>query len=164
MNRITLLALTTSLLLTACDLTKKCYCLETFNAVDYVDGYCVQLSRKDIIEKIYVICLPNNPDADPEDYEYEITWNKNINTKNYTFVGGLEGKTVTDVFRVKDNTLRINVTGACLDQEATFGYLKISFEEFKSHGKASEDSTLYAYFAIGDSSDIVAKPEDITWK
>ena len=154
------------LALTACDLEKKCYCLDTFNDVDYQTGYCMQMSKKDVFEYLYVFCLPSNPEDSPENYRYEISWNgkENTNTNHFTFVGGLAGKKVNEVYNLNEHTLRINVTGACIDQEAAFGYLKVSREAFKSHGENSKDAVLLAYIAIGEKTGASVKPEDVTWK
>lgn len=152
-----------SLLLTACQTEKRCFCLETYNSVNYQEGYCYQLSRKDVLETIFVFCLPTkSADGSNEDF-YEVTWKKNYNVESFKFVEGLEGKKIKSVVLLENNTLRINVSNACIDQEATSGYLRIGPDAFDYHSDSSKNSFLYAYFAIGENSAVVVKPEDITF-
>ena len=165
-KRILALSAIAFLSLTACDLEKKCYCLETSNDNEYHEGYCAQISNKDVVEEFYVFCPPSNPEDSPENYKYEITWNGNTNTElnHFELVGGLKGKRINFILNINKYTLRINVTGSCFDEEATYGYIKVSREGFKSHGKDSKDAVLLAYIAIGDQPNNVPKPEDVTWK
>lgn len=165
LNKKSILFLATiPLLLTACNFEKKCFCLETSNSLNFQDGYCYQLSKQDILETIFVSCLPSKSENDTNENYYEITWKKNYSFESFSFTGGLKGKQVKSIVRIEDsNTLRINVSGACLDQEATSGYLRISGDAFDSHSEKSQGSVLYAYFAIGEKSDIVVKPGDISF-
>ena len=154
----------TSLILTACDFEKRSFCLETYNHVEYVNGFCMQLSKKDINEVAYVFVLPNNPDAEDEKYEYDITWSGSLLAKYFTFVGGLDGKKIDSVTYVnplgKNKTLRINLHGAVSDTDYTSGYLKISREAFKANVESAKDAFLYAYFKVGDYSGAVLKPSN----
>ena len=152
-----------SLSLVACQSEKRCFCLETYDYFEYQEGYCMQISRADVIDTVYVMCLPTyNPETGLDDY-YEITWNEQININRFTFVGGLEGKEILGMALLADNTLRINVSRPCKDQNATSGYLRISEEAFVSHSEASHHATLYAYFSIGKDSQNVVKPSDISF-
>ena len=151
------------LLLTACNGEKKCFCLDTSNAYNYQEGYCYQMSRKDVVETFYLCCAPyKDKTPDDEDY-YEITWKKKYSFEHFTFIGGLQGKKIKGVVLLENNTLRINVSNSCIDQEATSGYLRISPEAYDSHSPKSKDAFLYAYIAIGEKSDLVIKPEDVSF-
>ena len=152
-----------SMVLSACGAERKIFCLDTFNQVDYESGMCAQMSKNDINEVVYVFCLPNNPEADASEYQYEITWNKVTNKNYFSFVQGLEGKKADSVIVLEKNTLKINVHGLNRDQEATYGYLRISQEAFTANSENSRNAFAYAYFAIGEQSGAVAKPEDITF-
>ena len=102
--------------------------------------------------------LPNNPEADPEEYTYDLTWNNSIHTENFSFTGGLQGKRIIEVFRWSDTVLKINFDGRSTDQEATSGYVRISPSVFKTNKKELKGAYLYAYVAIGDKADLVNKP------
>ena len=156
-----------SLLLTACDYEKRSFCLESYNKADYVSGYCMQISRKDINESAYIFSLPTNPDDPDENYQYDIAWSSSLLTKYFTFVGGLKGKKIDAVTYVnplaKNKTLRLNIHGECSDWDYTSGYLKISREAFKANVESTRDAFLYVYFAVGDHSGAVLKPYKFTF-
>ena len=154
------------LVLSSCEyfIEKKVYCLDTSNDVGYVDGMCYQASRYDVVEAIFIINNPTNPEADPEDYTYDIVWNKNITVGDISFIGGLAGKKVTSVLKVTDQVIKINIEHHVDDQEATFGYIKVSQYSFKAISKRAREAYLYAYVAIGDKAGLVEKPESKKWK
>ena len=153
-----------SLLLTACDYEKRCFCLETGTEADYAEGQCMQLSRRDILETAYIFCLPENPDAPLSEKKYEISWNEKINWKYFSFTEGLQGKIIDSITIVGDgHVLKFNMHGLLRDETADHGYIKINPQAFISHGEASKDAYLYAYFAIGDKTANVVKPVNITF-
>lgn len=159
----TVLLLTMTSLLAACDFEKRCFCLDTFNSPDYLSGYCMELDYQDINETAYIFCFPNNPDAAPEEYEYEITWNNILNPAWFSFVDGLTGKKVDSVKKLENNALKIDLHGLVHDIKATHGYLKILSKAFESHSIKSENATLYAYFAVGEYERVTAKPTDVSF-
>ena len=146
------------LALTGCQTELKAYCLETSDTFEYYEGRCYQACANDIVETVFVHNLPINPEADPEQYKYDLTWNTTINTDHFTFAGGLVGKRVIEVFRWSDTVLKINFDGHVVDQEAQFGYIKISPSAFKAHTSRVRGAYLYAYCAIGPTVDLVKKP------
>ena len=157
-----LLILTLSFLpLVSCNMETRCFCLETSSKADYTAGSCMQVSRRDITSTAYVFCLPNNPEADPTEYTYDITWSTILSPSYFSFVDGLDGKKVDSAVLLNNNVLKIDLHGLCRDQEATHGYLKISSLAFESHTEDSRGASLYAFFAIGDSNFDVAKPTDV---
>ena len=137
---------------------KEARFLETSDTFEYYEGKCYQASRNDIVETAFIFNLPLNPEDDPSEYKYDLTWNKVVNTDHFTFTGGLEGKRVIEVFRWSDSIIKINYDGRSVDKEATSGYIKISPSAFKAHTKRAQSTYLYAYVAVGDEVGLVDKP------
>lgn len=146
--------------LAACeDFEKKCFCMETSTTLEYVEGKCYQASYKDILETIYVINLPINPEADPSEYKYDITFVAEVKNTYLTLTGGLEGKKINSVFRLDDNIIKVNIQNVAQDEEATYGYIKISERAFTANTDRVRNANLYAYVALGEQSNIlVDKP------
>ena len=164
LQKTALLFATVSLALTACDFEKRCFCLETSKEETYTEGVCMQLSRKDIVEVAYVYCLASNPEASLGERKYEVTWNEEINWKQFSFSKELKGKIFDSITIVGDgHTLKFEIHGLLRDQEATSGYIRISPQAFKAHTDNSKEAYLYAYFAIGDRTADVERPADITF-
>ena len=146
--------------LAACeDFEKKSFCMETSTTIEYVEGKCYQASYKDILETIYVINLPINPEADPSEYQYDITFVSEVKNTYLTLTDGLEGKKIDSVFRLGDNIIKVNIQNVSQNEEATYGYIKISDRAFVAHTDRVKNANLYAYVAIGEKSNIlVDKP------
>ena len=145
--------------LTACKNELSAYnCLETSDTYEYYEGKCYQASRNDVVETVFVHALPINPEADPQEYTHDLTWNISINTENFTFAGGLVGKRIIEVFRWSDTILKINFDGRSSDQKAASGYIKIGPSAFEAHTSRVRGAYLYAYCAIGDEVNLVNKP------
>ena len=157
---LSLLACVCSFALSACDFEKRCYCLETGNDLDYVQDMCYQANRSDIVEQVYLYNLPINPEADPKEYKYDISWKKDQRVDYFSFTGGLTGKRVLMVFRISDTILKVSFDSALANNEATSGYLKVNPAAFKGLTERATDAFLYAYIAIGDTSGLVNKPSD----
>ena len=147
--------------LTSCASEPKSYCLETSDTFDYYEGKCFQANRNDVVDTVFVMNMPTNPEADPEEYKYDIRWNDSINTEWFSFAGGLKGKRIIEVFKWSDTVLKINFDGRAADKEATSGYVRISPSAYKAYTKEVKNTYLYAYVAIGDSSALVDKPVEI---
>ena len=160
LRKIALLSSVFILSLTSCDLVKKSYCLASSNDDKFHDGMCHQVSRSEIVESFYIINPPSNPEADPEDYIYDITWVELVKNTSIKLTGGLDGKRLDRVFRISDHVIRLDVYGKTNDQDATFGYVRISNSAFTAHTNETKNATLLAYVAIGDSSQLVNKPSD----
>ena len=143
--------------LVGCNNEVKAYCLETSDTFEYYEGKCFQASRNDVVDTIFIMNLPNNPEAEPEQYKYDLEWNKIVNTSHFTFTGGLQGKTIIEAFRVDDVTIKINFDGKSQNDEP-FGYVRVSPSAFKSKSKASQGAYLYAYVAMGETSGLADKP------
>lgn len=158
---LSLLACVCSIALCACDFEKRCYCLETSNDIDYIPNMCYQANRSDVVETVYLFNLPINPEADPKDYKYDISWNNAQRVDYYSFAGGLSGKRTKAVFRISDTVLKVSFDSALKDSKATSGYLKVNPAAFKGLTERTTDAFLYAYIAIGDSSGLVVKPSDV---
>ena len=151
------------MLLTSCKefAEKKSFCLETCATPDYVAGQCYQASAKDILESVHLIALPTNPDkADDEEFKYPLTWNNIINTEYFTLTNGLEGKKVKSVLKLGENVIKVNITGASIHKDATYGYVKVSYRAFKSYVSETREAYVYAYVAIGENPAMVEKPEN----
>ena len=148
------------LLLASCGKSeRKAYFLETSNTFEYVDGMCYQAYRSDIVETIYVINLPINPEANPSEYQYDVTFIDDVKNIYVTLTDGLEGKKVNSVFKIADNILKININKICQNEEATWGYIKINKRAFTAHTKRADDVNICAYVAIGDhGKELVNKP------
>ena len=160
LRKITLFLGLIPLLLTSCeDLKKKAYCLETFNTPDYVDGMCYQASTEDVLESIHLINLPINPESSKNEWKYDLEWKNNISIKSFTFTDGLVGKKIQSVLTLSPNVVRLIVKGRVEDPEATFGYIKVDSYAFKARTERVKDAYIYAYVAIGQTPDVVVKPE-----
>ena len=153
--KIALLSGVMALSLTACSTERKCYCLETSDSTTFVDGKCFQVDgTRDIVETIF-ITNPNGADVE---------FNTIINESHITFTDGLKGKVFDSITIVGDgHTLKFEMHGLLRDQEATHGYIRISPQAFKAHTDNSKEAYLYAYFAIGDRTADVDKPDNITF-
>ena len=147
--------------LASCDFEKKCYCLESSNDADYHEGKCYQASRNDIVESVFVINLPLNPDANEEDYKYDVSFKDSLRVYMFSLVGGLSGKTVISVMKINEHILSIQFDNTVNDIEATHGYVRINRQAFTAHSERAKESYLYAYLAIGDSPSMVDRPADI---
>ena len=158
MKKIALLSSIFALSLTSCDFHKTSYCLETSTGEKYVQGMCCQIRRTEEIDTVYLINLPTNPEADPSEYIYDITWVSMVRNDSVTFVGGLKGKRVERVYRISDTVLLIDMYAKVNNQEATFGYIQISSEAFHAHTDRVKNAYLKAYVAIGDTCEMVSKP------
>lgn len=144
--------------LVGCSFETKAYCLETSDTFEYYEGKCFQANRNDVVDTVFVMNMPSNPEADPEDYKYDVRWNDVVNTKHFSFTGGLEGKRIIEVFKWSDTVLKINFDGRSADKEATSGYIRISSYAYKSLSKETKGATLYAYVQIGETSGLADKP------
>ena len=160
LRKIALLSGVVLLTLAGCTDELAVHCLETSDTFEYAEGKCFQSSRSDIVETLFLMNLPTNPEADPEAYTYDIEWNKSINTDNFSFTDGLKEKRIIEVFRWSDTILKINFHGRVTDKEATFGYLKVNPSAFKVKSERVKQAYLYAYVAIGDTTALVDKPAD----
>ena len=157
--KVSLLLASVSLVLSACEtLEKKAFILETSNIAEYVDGMCYQASYKDVVDTVYVICLPINPEANPSDYQYDVTFVDDISNTYVTLTDGLIEKRVNSVFKLGDNMLKVNINKAC-NEEATFGYIRINKRAFKANTERANEANLYAYVAIGkEGKSLAEKP------
>ena len=154
-----LLITLSSLLLTACDVEKRSFCLDSSSTIDYVSGKCAVVSNKDINQTIYIYCNQKNDKGD----NYVMTWSDILSTAYFAFTGGLDGKKVDSAVFVANNTLKVAFHGLCKDETATSGYLQVRSIAFKSHSDETKDATLYAYVAIGEKLGDIDKPADFTY-
>ena len=158
--KVSLLIASIPLVLTSCEtLEKKCYCLETSTTIEYVENMCYQASRNDVLETIYVINLPLNPEAKASEYQYDVAFASDIKNASLTLTDGLEGKVIDSVFTLGDNMLKVNIKGIATNQEATYGYIKVSNRAFTANTDRVKDAYLYAYVALSDNgSSLADKP------
>lgn len=164
LNKAALLFASLGLLLTSCVQEPSCYCLETSDSPDLVEGYAYQVSYRDISESIYIINPALNPEADPNEQVYDLSWNMESNLDLFACIGGLSGKKIRSINRLSDNILKVNIYHHCADQTATFGYIKINPKAFTCKSDRTRDAYLYAYVAIGEKgSTLVEKPADIRY-
>ena len=143
--------------LTACDLDKEVNVLSTSDSITYVEGMCYQASRSNIVESVFLINAPINPDDDPANYKYDLIWNDVIRRDNFRFVEGLEGKSIMSLLKINDHTMKITFDGAVNDSNATFGYIRVSPSAFSALSERATDRNLYAYIALGETSSLVDK-------
>ena len=159
--KLSLLLVSIPLALSSCeDFAKKAYCLETFNSEDYEAGMCYQAASGNVLESLFVMNLPINPEDDPENYKYDLTWNDNINLAFFTCVGGLKGKKISTILKLGAQTLKVTISGSCNDKEATSGYIRVNRNAFKAHTERVTDADVYAYVAIGTRSGVTEKPTE----
>ena len=158
MKKAFLLSTIIAMSLCSCSLEKRCECLETSNGLTYTEGMCYQASRSNVVESIYLINPPVNPEESPENYKYDITWSEIVVSDNFSFVDGLSGEHVMTILRISDVTIKITFDGVPTDPNATHGYIRILPNAFTGHTDRAIDSVIYAYIAIGDTSGLVAKP------
>ena len=133
-------------------------CLDTSDSLTYNEGMCYQASRLNVVESVFVINRPINPEDAPENYQYDITWDETIRIDNFSLVDGLAGKHIMTILRMNDHILKVTFDGASTDKNATYGYLRILPNAFKAHSERATDSVLYAYIAIGDAKGLAEKP------
>ena len=157
-KKLFLLFASSALSLSSCSLEKRCECLETSDSLNYQAGLCYQANRSNVVESVFVINTPINPDDDPANYKYDITWSESVRLDNFSLVDGLAGKQIMTIMRLSDVVLKITFDGASSDKEATHGYIRILPNAFTAHSERATDSVLYAYVALGDSKGMVAKP------
>ena len=149
-----------ALIFTSCEdlINKRGYCLETSDTFEYVSNKCYQASYRDVLESIYVFNLPLNPEDEEGNYKYDLRWNDKIKIEYFSCVEGLKGKVVKSILKLSDNLMKINIGGASIDKEATFGYIKINPNAYKAYTDRVKDTFLYAYVAIGYTNGLVEKP------
>ena len=144
--------------LCSCSLEKRCECLETSDILTYREGMCYQANRSNVVESVFLINKPLNPEDSPENYKYDITWSEIVAIDNFSFVDGLSGKHIMTILRISSVVIKVTFDGAVTDPEATYGYIRILPNAFIGHSDRAIDSVIYAYIAIGDTSDCVIKP------
>ena len=150
--KIALLSSVIALSLTACGRERRCYCLETSDSTTFVEGKCYQVDgTRDIVETIFI----SNPNGQ------DIEFNEYINETHVTFTDGLKGKLVQNAMRMSSSSIKLSIYGKIQDPEATFGYIKIRYTNFKALSERAREAYLYAYVAIGSSSGLADKPADI---
>lgn len=143
--------------LTACDFEKRCECLQTSDDLEFAEDMCYQASPNDIVESVFISNPPINPDDPASEYKYDISWYDIIHLDYFKFVDGLSGKHVISIFKVNDQILKITFDGDLLNNDATFGYIRISPSAFRGLTDRAIDAFLYAYIAIGDTTHFVRK-------
>ena len=148
------------LVLSSCtNLDNRIVYLETSNTVNYVEGKCFQATYKNVVETIYLMALPNNPEADPTEYTYDITWNMELKNSYFDFQDGLKGKSLISVLRLGDGLLKLNIAGMCESPNSKYGYIKVFRYAFTANTKKLQDTSIFAYVAIGEQSSLmVDKP------
>ena len=150
--KIALLSSVMALSLTACGQEKRCYCLETSNSTTFVEGKCYQADGvRDIVETLFI----TNPNGE------DIEFNNIIDESHIYFTDGLKGKRVQNAMRMSSSSIKVSIFGKVEDPEATFGYIKIRYTNFKALSERAREAYLYAYIAIGPSSGLADKPADI---
>ena len=134
--------------LTGCSYEKTCYCLETGDVLTYEEGKCYQVTRSDVVETFFVY----NPDGK------DVAFVEAVDASQISFTDGLAGKRIESVMRMSDSSFKITIYGQINDPEATFGYIKVRYTNFKALSERAKDAYLFAYVAIGDQSGLVDKP------
>ena len=158
MKKAFLLFGTALLSLCSCNLEKRCECLESSDSLTYHEGQCYQVNRANVVESLFLINNPINPEEEPERYKYDITWSETVRLENFSCVDGLSGKHIMSIFRINDRIIKVTVDGVVTDKEATSGYIRILPTAFTAHTERATDSVIYAYVAIGDNSALIVKP------
>ena len=149
--KIALLSSVLAFSLSACGTERTCYCLETSDTTTYVEGKCFQVDgTRDIVETIF-ITNPNGADVE---------FNTIIDESNITFTDGLKGKRVQNAMRINTYSIKLSIFGKIEDPEATFGYIRIRYSNFKALSERAKNAYLYAYVAIGSSTGMADKPID----
>lgn len=138
---------------------KKVYCLESFDKPEYESGMCYQACCNDVLESIHLINLPINPEEGKDNYKYDIEWKSNVPLSCFTFTEGLVGKKIKSILTLSPTVIRLNIYGLIEDQQATSGYIRVSKDAFKAKTARVREAYLYAYVAIGATSDVVIKPD-----
>jgi len=158
-SKLVLLLSTLPLPLTSCSNKIRCECLESSDSPDYSEGMCYQVSRRNIIESVFLINLPLNPDDPNKDYQYDFEWRDNMRVEYISLEEGLKGKRIISFLKIDPHSVKLTIDSVPLDQKATFGYVKISHLAFKPLSKRAQNSNLFAYVAIGDERGLVEKPQ-----
>ena len=159
--KVTLLLASIPLALSACtDVGKRVVCVGTSNTIEYASNKCYQISYKQYVETIYLFSLPNNPEADPNEYTYDYIWKDEQKNSYFDFQDGLKGKTLISILKISNTILKLNVKGSCDDPMATYGYIKVFRYAYTSQSSDIKDIPIYAYVAIGEqASALVDMPQ-----
>ena len=158
--KVSLLLASIPLALSSCaDLDKRLICVETSNTDVYTAGMCYQVSYKQVVDTVYLITPPLNPEAPVSEQTFDFIWKDELKNAYFDFIDGLEGKTLISVLKVSNNILKLNIKGSCEDATATYGYIKIFRYAYISQNEKIKDISLYAYVAIGEQGSLlVNKP------
>ena len=158
LQKLALLVPVFALSLVSCSNKTRCECLETSDSPDYSEGMCYQVSRKNVVEHLYLINLPTNPDDPDKNYKYDFEWADEMRVEYISMVEGLEGKHVISFLKLNSHSLKLTIDATVNDPTATSGYIKISHLAFKPLSDRAKNSNLYAYVSIGDDYGLVNKP------
>lgn len=158
LNKLALLGSVIALSLASCSNKSRCECLETSDSPDYVEGMCYQVSRKNIIESVYLINLPLNPEAPTAEYQYDFAWREDMRVEFISFEGGLKGKRIDSFLPLDPHSLKLTIDSTLEDPSATSGYIKISHLAIKPLSERAKNANIYAYVSIGDERGLVEKP------
>ena len=158
LNKLALLTSVFVLSLASCTNKARLECMESSDSPDYVSGKCLQVSRKNILEYIFIMNLPLNPEADPKEYQYDFEWNENLREEFITFEGGLKGKRMISFLKLDTHSLKLYIDGEPEDLKLTSGYVKISHFAITPLSERAKNANIYAYVAVGDEHALVDKP------
>lgn len=158
LNKLALLTTIFSLSLVSCSNKSRCECFETSDTPDYVEGMCYQVSRKNVIETVYLINLPLNPEDDEKNYRYDFEWKDDMRVEYISLEEGLQGKRIISFLKLTKHSMRVTIDSTLADPNATYGYIKISHLAFTPLSERAQNANLYAYVSIGDERGLVNKP------
>lgn len=158
--KVSLLFASIPLALSSCtDIGDRIICVETSNTTDYVENMCCQISYKQVVDTVYLITPPLNPEAALSEQTFDFIWKDELKNAYFDFVDGLKGKQLISVLKISNNILKLNIKGSCDDPLATYGYVKIFRHAYISQTNKIKNENIYAYVSVGEQGSIlVDKP------
>lgn len=157
-NKLALLAGVFLLSLTSCSNKVRCECFETADSPDPVSGKCYQVSNRNILENIFIVNLPLNPDAPKAEHEYDFVWRDDMRVEYISLEEGLKGKRIISFLLLDPHSMRLQIDGTLDNPNATFGYVKILHLGIKPLSQRAKNANLFAYVSIGEENGLVDKP------
>ena len=158
LNKLALLTSVFVLSLTSCSNKVRYECLETSDSPDYIEGMCYQVSRKNIVESIFLMNLPSNPDAPTAEHQYDFVWREDMRVEYISFEGGLKGKRIISFLQLDPHSLKLTIDSTLENPNATGGYVKISHLAIKPLSDKAKNANIYGFVSIGDERGLVDKP------
>lgn len=130
----------------------KLFWLESSNVSQVVDKQCYQVRREhgETQEAEYVYLIGNSND--------DFSFNDDINVLDVSLLDGVEGKRIISVDRISETVLKVGLDSNSIGKDEVSGYLRVRSSAITYTDENNKDKNLYAYVAVGETSEMVNKP------